>query len=191
MCFRVTIVAQPRLKFIQCPEPLGLAHLTVNGDGPETKVAQHEGNAPGVVAGACEQHHRTAGQLREHICQIAVLCATTFAVNTGGECSSGFAQVLAGDVKGNLMRVRQRSARLAAPCLRTRSSRCAAGGEAQGDTLCLAGMKRYCWRSVSTVEYLEVTSTFTGFLRQALCSLATCSSNHGSSCNATPAAITL
>lgn len=132
LCFRVTIVVQPCLKFIQCPEPLGLAHLTVNGDGPKTKVAEHEGNAPGIVAGAREQHHRTAGQLREHICQIAVLCGTTFAVNTGCGCSPGFAQVLTGDIKGDLMQVRQRSVRLPAPSLRTRSSRCAAGGRGQG-----------------------------------------------------------
>ena len=40
-------------------------------------------------------------------------------------------------------------------------------------TLCLAGMKRYCWRRVSTVEYLVATSTLTGSDRQARCSLAT------------------
>ena len=40
-------------------------------------------------------------------------------------------------------------------------------------TLCLAGMKRYCCRSVSTVRYLTSTSTLTGFSRQARCSLAT------------------
>ena len=40
-------------------------------------------------------------------------------------------------------------------------------------TLCLAGMKRYCWRRVSTVRYLASTSTFTGLSRHARCSLAT------------------
>ena len=40
-------------------------------------------------------------------------------------------------------------------------------------TLCLAGMKRYCCRSVSTVRYFTSTSTLTGFSRQARCSLAT------------------
>mmetsp|Transcript_15924 Transcript_15924/g.28289 ORF Transcript_15924/g.28289 Transcript_15924/m.28289 type:complete len:239 (+) Transcript_15924:752-1468(+) len=34
-------------------------------------------------------------------------------------------------------------------------------------------MKRYSWRSVSTVVYLEATSTLTGLLRHARCSLAT------------------
>ena len=41
-------------------------------------------------------------------------------------------------------------------------------------TLCLAGMNRYSWRSVSTVLYLDATSMRTGSLRQARCSLATC-----------------
>lgn len=40
-------------------------------------------------------------------------------------------------------------------------------------TLCFAGMKRYCWRRVSTVRYLASTSTFTGLSKHALCSFAT------------------
>ena len=45
---------------------------------------------------------------------------------------------------------------------------------AQCPTLCLAGMNRYSWRSVSTVLYLDATSMRTGSLRHARCSLATC-----------------
>ena len=40
-------------------------------------------------------------------------------------------------------------------------------------TLYLAGTKRYCWRRVSTVEYLAATSTLTGSVRQARCSFWT------------------
>ena len=47
-------------------------------------------------------------------------------------------------------------------------------GEVRARALCLAGMKRYCWRRVSTVRYLASTSSFTGLSRHARCSLATC-----------------
>lgn len=45
-------------------------------------------------------------------------------------------------------------------------------------TLCLAGTKRYCCRSVSTVVYFADTSTLTGFCRQARCSFCTCAVVH-------------
>ena len=50
-----------------------------------------------------------------------------------------------------------------------------AAGVVQGPcpTLYLAGTKRYCWRRVSTVEYLAATSTLTGSVRQARCNFWT------------------
>ena len=64
-----------------------------------------------------------------------------------------------------------RPLRLRAHC--SKDTKCFLIGAARR-ALCLAGMKRYCWRSVSTVLYLDATSTRTGSLRQARCSLATC-----------------
>lgn len=49
-----------------------------------------------------------------------------------------------------------------------------AAGAALGKlTLCLAGMKRYCWRRVDTVLYFWSTSTLAGSRRQARCSFCT------------------
>ena len=46
-----------------------------------------------------------------------------------------------------------------------------AGGRERA--LCFAGMKQYCWRRVSTVEYFSDTSTFTGLVSDARCSFPT------------------
>ncbi len=46
-----------------------------------------------------------------------------------------------------------------------------AGGRKRA--LCFAGMKQYCWRRVSTVEYFSDTSTFTGLVSDARCSFPT------------------
>jgi hypothetical protein len=60
-------------------------------------------------------------------------------------------------------------------CQREIASRGKSNSQADGlaVTLYLAGMKRYCCRKVSTVEYFWATSTLTGSIKQARCSLAT------------------
>ena len=61
------------LELVESAETLGLTHLPVNRDGPETEVARDEGELTRLVARAREDHHRGGGELVEQIVDVAIL----------------------------------------------------------------------------------------------------------------------